>query len=368
MSTPSRMNACGMCQSAMERWMGGWQRRTHLRKHFTLVGLLGGSFLTRTQQWEEASGYPEGAIWLSIYALAGYHNAAQLVWPVQHQLARLREVDSDLPGFVYYGLIDTLRLLVNVYDWRDAQSDYERDLAQRIAMRRAPALEEALRIAAEMPGTFPPHQHTEAEPKDTVPRWLGTRSRLSPARARVAAAGTADQWVRKVVDAVAVLKESAANLDRKRLAEFPFAGFGDQYAGALDADDYMMPVRPDGDRPQPQGPWPREPDGPPALLFTMTPHDEIEGYAREALRQTAMYHYYFREVRRHSDTLLPVVPAVCIGMNYTHPPSLHRGVKVFQQCCEVLERASYVLDLLRKAKARVRVPISAQPERVLVTV
>ncbi len=367
----SRMNPDGMLQNAMERWMGGDEARARIRRYFALIGLLGGAFLTRTMQWVDAEGHPAGAIWLGIYGLAARRSLDDehrglVLWPLEHQLVRLREEHSLLPAFVYYGLVDTLRMIVNVYDWRDAQAEHLADVATANLLQRAP-LTEALRMAGELAAQDPigARPVADSEPRRLVPTWLGTRSRVSPARALELVRNAKDAWVRKTVEATAVLLEAAARVDRRRVAEFPsgcFGGLAEEVKGIASALDPSL-----------SGGWAAAParmlevpDGPPALLFTFRDHDEVEGYGAEALRRTQMHHYHMRTVERASDGLLPVVPCVCIGMNYLDPKSMHRAVEVFRRCCAVMERATYVLDLLRKAKPR-RGGRGTQP-RIQVTV
>lgn len=317
----SRMNAGGMCQNAMERWMGGHERRKRMRRYFNLIGCLGGAFLTRTLEFVDVPRREPAAIWLSIYGCQTTWGMDQhggtFIWPVLHQLSRLREVHPPLAGFVYYGLVDALRTVVNVYDWRDAQREFE---LQAAAANHASG------------------GHLGEAPSASVPAWLGTRARISVARALEAAGACRDPWARKTVEATANLQAAAARLDRKRIRSYPSSSVRGG-PSAIDSATHSYDV----------------PDGQPVLLFTFTPHDGIEGYGREAVRHTAMGSY--GEVGH--DRGQPVVPTVCITADYATPRTLHRAVDHFGRCCVVVERATYVLDLIRKARPRPRLQVRA---------
>jgi hypothetical protein len=338
----SRMNPDGMIQNAMERWMGGWEARHRMRRYFSLIGALGGAFLTRTLQWVDVEHAPEGAVWLAIHGCTSYgsldgHNEL-VIQPLQHQLARLAEAHPFLAGFVYYGLVDSLKQVVQVYDWRDAQAEYE--LQQNTLMGQ---------LGIGLGG-----RDLGREPRTLLPAWLGLRSRVSPERARELASGSRDAWVGKAVEETALLVAAARKVDRKRTFDFPYAGFPQATASAVQLaplDAQLADAQGDA---QPTRARLGEPDGPPVLLFTFRSHDEIEGYGREAVRHTEMFEYYMRPVGKASNTVMPVVPRVCIGMNYRDPRSVQRGVAEFRRCCDVIVRATFVLDLLRRARPRTR--------------
>lgn len=360
MSTPSRQNPEGMLSGAMERWMGGHQAREQLNRYFRLAGLLGSSFLTRSMSWVDAEAQPEGAIWLCIYGFAALAwvdappgKCHRTLWPIGHQLARLREEHPHLPGFVYYGLVDTLRRFVNVYDWRDARGE---DEAHRATFAGAVGIGRR-------------GEDLGAAPR--APAWLGARSRISAARARELAAEARDPWVRKIVEATAILVAagSFAQRERRRLSDFPISAFdaiaeeAKGVAAALDptlAGARGTTARVGGEL------LPDAPDGPPVLVFAFQDHDEIEGYGREALRRTEMFPAWMRPVNRTADTILPVMPTVAIGANYHDDRSLRSAVALFGRCCDALVRATCVLDLLRKAKPRPR--RAPDPEQVRIQI
>lgn len=308
-----------------ERWIGV-PRATKIGRHFKVVARLQGTF------WPDDHHPRDPDAYLCLFT--GPHlDAHDCIRDVAPALLRLREADPPLANFVYYALVDSVRRVMPVYDWRTAQEQYERQWGA--AMTLGPGAAGELGLG----------RVREGEPKAYIFDWLLTRRRrlLTAAEIRGMAAACRDSWARKVTEAALLLEEAAAAIPTAELRHFnayPRQRLGN-VAGLVEAF--------------------------PGLIVTATEHemDPTEGMGREYMRQHSALQ---ATVQGPAKALR--IPSVCLPLHTSAPQTLHAAYERFGRVCQLLERAANLLDLLAKWERKRRHRPEAEPvqARIMVTV
>lgn len=215
-------------------------------------------------------------------------------------LLRLREASPSLAPFVFYALVDSLRRVVPVYDWRTAQAEFDARWGPR---EHAPLAQVLDRIEHDAP-------------REHVPEWLRRRAKHDLPRMReLAESRRVDAWVRKTTAAAIALVEAASSVRRADLNRFP-SHLGN-LAGLVES--------------------------PPALIVALTAMDPTDGMAREHLRQ----HSALGAKNRGPAKSLKV-PAICLPLHCARPATLKGARTRVEAALRVLEAASDLLELLHK--------------------
>jgi hypothetical protein len=326
-SAPSNNPVDYMGRTISQRWIGH-ERGARIRRHFHLDIRLQGTFWPTDHE----PGDPDAHLCVFTGTMT---DAEDCVRDLGGSLLRLREADPPLGNYVYYALVDSLRRVVPVYDWRDAQAKYEQQWKQVVALGPAAARELGL------------GRVREGEPVAYIFDWLRSRSRrYGAAEIKAMAAASRDSWARKTVEAALLLEEAAASIparERARFDAYPRKRLGN-VAGIIEPH--------------------------PALVVTASEYemDPTEGMAREYMRSLRRFRVS-ASARIQGPAPALLSPAICLPLRASTPATLHAAKDRFERVCAVLGRAANLLDLLAKwERKRKSKPADPQPVRVQVTV